>query len=249
VVAGTKKLFLESGMNDFIAKPIEFSELNKVLSKWLPENKKKTGVTNEDYNSNETSFLADWKEDCLNLGAAKQRYCGEDEYLNVLRVYAKHTPALLDAIRNPIPERLNDYAITVHGIKGSSYSICADEVGHIAEGLEAAAKRGNFGYVAERNGVFIESVETLINKFCKLLDKRAAHSEKPIAAAPSEENLRLLLESCEHYDAAAMEHAMERLESCEYDAKSDMIIWLREQIDMLEYDGVINRLKLELSKH
>jgi HPt (histidine-containing phosphotransfer) domain-containing protein len=37
---GMKAMFLKSGMNDFIPKPIEATELNQVLTLWLPDNKK-----------------------------------------------------------------------------------------------------------------------------------------------------------------------------------------------------------------
>jgi signal transduction histidine kinase/CheY-like chemotaxis protein len=36
-VTGAKELFLESGMDDFIYKPIDAGELNRVLGKWLPK--------------------------------------------------------------------------------------------------------------------------------------------------------------------------------------------------------------------
>ena len=38
-VEGTRELFLRSGMNDFISKPIEVKELNRVLTRWLPADK------------------------------------------------------------------------------------------------------------------------------------------------------------------------------------------------------------------
>jgi len=38
-VSGTKEMFLENGFNDFLAKPIELAELNKVIKKWIPKSK------------------------------------------------------------------------------------------------------------------------------------------------------------------------------------------------------------------
>jgi response regulator of citrate/malate metabolism len=32
-------MFLQSGMNDFLSKPLEFNEIERVLQKWLPSDK------------------------------------------------------------------------------------------------------------------------------------------------------------------------------------------------------------------
>jgi CheY-like chemotaxis protein len=39
-----REMFLESGMNDFVAKPIEIKELVSKIRKWLPDEKIKKGV-------------------------------------------------------------------------------------------------------------------------------------------------------------------------------------------------------------
>jgi signal transduction histidine kinase/CheY-like chemotaxis protein len=36
VISGARELFLANGMNDFLAKPIDANDLNKILAKWLP---------------------------------------------------------------------------------------------------------------------------------------------------------------------------------------------------------------------
>jgi CheY-like chemotaxis protein len=38
--AGMREMFLERGMNDFLAKPIEIAKLDAIMEKWIPEEKK-----------------------------------------------------------------------------------------------------------------------------------------------------------------------------------------------------------------
>jgi CheY-like chemotaxis protein len=38
-ISGMRELFLSSGMNDFVSKPIELEELDKILKTWLPPDK------------------------------------------------------------------------------------------------------------------------------------------------------------------------------------------------------------------
>jgi CheY-like chemotaxis protein len=39
VVGDVRDMFLQSGMNDFLSKPLEFREIERVLQKWLPSHK------------------------------------------------------------------------------------------------------------------------------------------------------------------------------------------------------------------
>ena len=38
-IVGMREIYLESGMNDFISKPIEIKEMNRVLLQYLPKEK------------------------------------------------------------------------------------------------------------------------------------------------------------------------------------------------------------------
>jgi signal transduction histidine kinase/CheY-like chemotaxis protein len=51
-VSGTKEMFLANGMNDFISKPIELRRLEAVMSKWIPAEKKKIFVFENQENLN-----------------------------------------------------------------------------------------------------------------------------------------------------------------------------------------------------
>jgi CheY-like chemotaxis protein len=39
-MAGQKEIFLQHGINDFIAKPIDVRRLDEILERWLPEEKR-----------------------------------------------------------------------------------------------------------------------------------------------------------------------------------------------------------------
>jgi CheY-like chemotaxis protein len=39
VVGDARDMFLQNGMNDFLSKPLEFHEIERVMRKWLPSHK------------------------------------------------------------------------------------------------------------------------------------------------------------------------------------------------------------------
>ncbi|MDR2617322.1 MAG: response regulator [Treponema sp.] len=181
----------------------------------------------------------------MDFPAGLKRYGTEDIYLRILQSYLTHSPELLEKLRSLTRETLPDYAITVHGLKGASYGICAAAIGKEAEELEFAAKAGDYEKVNSKNAAFIAKVETTLEGLKKLLQSAAEEkgSEKRKAAAPDSALLEKLLDASKRFKPAIMEDVMTELESCEYESGGELIPWLREQIDTLEYDAVREKLE------
>jgi hypothetical protein len=182
----------------------------------------------------------------LDFAEGVKRYGSQDVYLRILQSYLTHTPKLLDKLRSLTRETLPDYAITVHGLKGASYGICAGPIGKDAEELEHAAKAGDYEAVNSKNAAFLAKVEESLENLGKLL-KAAAESDnqekKRTAAAPDRALLEKLLDASKRFKPAIMDEVMAELEGWEYEAGGDLIPWLREQIDNLEYDAVREKLE------
>ena len=109
--------------------------------------------------------------DGLDLGKGVERFSGDEEsYRQVLRSYAANTRSLLESVKNVTQDSLAEYAITVHGIKGSSRGIHADLAGDKAEALEQASKAGDFGFVSDNNREFADIVERLLSDLDNMLN-------------------------------------------------------------------------------
>ncbi|MDR2784299.1 MAG: hypothetical protein LBB83_00120, partial [Treponema sp.] len=39
-ISGMREMFLENGFNDYLSKPIDMAELDKLVAVWIPENLK-----------------------------------------------------------------------------------------------------------------------------------------------------------------------------------------------------------------
>ncbi|MDR2434832.1 MAG: response regulator [Treponema sp.] len=244
-IAGMKEMFLENGFNDYLSKPIEITRLNDIMDIWIPAHKKMRQERTEEEKS--SLLPPDILVDGIDLAAGKERY-GEESYLEVLRSYSIHTPALLEKMRKltkaPLEgERIRDYIITVHGLKGSAYGVCAGETAKLAGGLEHAARNGNLRFIEANNGRFLESSETLLQNIRNLLEEITGPAEaRPRLPEPDKDLLAELLEACKHYRISVMEKTLLRLEENEYESGGELIVWLREQLDNLEYDAIAERL-------
>jgi hypothetical protein len=180
----------------------------------------------------------------IDLTAGKDRFCDEDAYLQILHSYCVHTLPLLEKLKDVSEETLKDYAVTVHGIKGSSCGIFAMAVGKEAEMLEFAAKAGDIELVKAKNDAFIANVERLLSDLNSLLlDLKMDETDKPEKPCPDDALLEKLLLASKKFMLPEMEKIMSELESYKYRRDADLVFWLREQVDNLEYETIQKRLE------
>jgi PAS domain S-box-containing protein len=250
-LTGNERMFLANGFTAFISKPIDVMHLDAVLNTWI-RNKQ-----SEDTIKKAEIELSNLKKEDKNAGAldnvlvagvdieqGKERYNGETAYLDILRSWCRHTPVLLEKMKKPTKENLPEYTVTVHGLKGSSYGIIADEIGKKAQELESFAKAGELAKIRAANDSFIKMTESLLADLQELLHKADAEKgAKKKIPSPDPVLLANLLDAAKRYKSTIMEEVLEYLESYDYESGGDLIPWLREQTDNLEYEAICERLE------
>jgi HPt (histidine-containing phosphotransfer) domain-containing protein len=191
----------------------------------------------------------DVRVDGLDIDEGLSRYDNEDIYYGVLRTYVQSTPQLLNKIRIISRDKLPEYAITIHGIKGSSYGVCAMTAGKCAERLEGAAKRDDLETVLSENNDFIRMMERLLARIRDFIEGPAKNEEagRPKAFAPDRQTLEKIFVACKQFDINAMDQHLMELEGIEYEYGGDLVTWLREQMDNLEYDAIKEQLAKTLT--
>jgi two-component system, sensor histidine kinase and response regulator len=257
-VSGMKEMFLNEGFDDFLAKPIETLRLREIMKNWIPpekqiEKKEEESIISDKHEekAEQPDIFKDIVIDGIDLKKGQEMF-PENKYLDVLRAWCMHTPALLEKLRVLTDGQLGDedigeYTIAVHGLKGSSYGICAQNIGKKAEILEAASRRKDIEFVRANNKILLEEAVDMHQKLEKLLASAAEHSTaKPSAKSPDPELLKQFLDACKQFKSSLMEEILEKIDSFKYESGGDLVQWLREQMDNLEYDAMEQRLTEEL---
>ncbi len=168
-----------------------------------------------------------------------ERFGSQNVFIDVLRSYVVNTRPLLDTLREYLAEgNFEDYTIAIHGIKGSSYAIFAQEAGKLAEELEKAAKAGDFDTVRASHGIFERTEMLLLDDIDQVLKEINGSTKKPLASEPDAELLRELKEACEAFDMDRVDAAMAELESFRYTSGEELVLWLREQIDNMAFEEI-----------
>jgi len=153
-VVGMREMFIGSGFNDYISKPIDVSKLNEILDHWIPKEKKETGSKNCDPESisplpTTHSLLPVIPNVDTAKGVAMLR--GRmDIYKKVLSMFCEDVDARLAQLQTmPEADTLPTFIIQVHSLKSVTASIGAQEVSSHAAGLEAAGKAADMTFIRE----------------------------------------------------------------------------------------------------
>lgn len=106
----------------------------------------------------------------IDYQAGLAQYQMEKIYNRILGTYLKSVPDLLDKLAGFTEESLQDYIITVHGLKGASYGVQANHLGDLAKDLEFAGKEGNTSFIAENNQHLIDEAYALLARLQVYMD-------------------------------------------------------------------------------
>ena len=245
-IVGNEEIFLGKGFQAFISKPIDLARLDTVLRQWvrnkeaealLPDHMKNitTGSVNE-----RQILLEDIPGLNIDSGIAHFGY-NEEAYINVLYSYVKNTRPLLEIIEGVNSENLNRYAVTVHGIKGSSRGILAQNVANKAEALERAAIAGDFDFIYSTNQRFLGLINQLLNDIEAAI-KKTGISNKPVRDKPEYDHLSRLLAACESYDIDEIDAVMAEIEIYDYTMDEGLSEWLRDNIDQGKYRVIADKI-------
>jgi Signal transduction histidine kinase len=245
-IQGTDKMFYEHDFQAFVTKPIDIMEMDSVLRKWVYDRNRDKHVSD----TPDSSPLEDEEIEIeINIPGVDSKkglslYAGDTGiYLPLLRSYIKNTPSTLEKLKNVTAENLPGYVISVHGLKGTSAGIGAEEVRAQALELENLSRAGDLQGVLAKNDKLLADAQVIVANVKEWLDKNDVHDAKPRKKAPDRELLVHLRESCESYDMDGIEETMKELESFDYDEEADLVKWIREMIDISKMGDVAKRLK------
>lgn len=163
-IIGTKEMFLNEGMNDFLAKPIKLSMLHEIVGRWLPKEKQLAQMTEE-----EREIVEDTPTDCIEISAVDtvlglQRVGGDFQtYIDILRMYykdgVKRSPSISEFYKE---KKLNDFKIEVHALKSASASIGALGISEEARVLEEAAIQGDWVKIDKSTTEFLTNFKLVL---------------------------------------------------------------------------------------
>jgi len=258
-IVGNEAMFLNEGFQAFITKPIEVAKLDIVIREWVRDKEQEHLYLEQQKELDEQaphgrsefvgsdiekSDIKNLDIESLNVEKGIERFGGdENSYFGILRSYAANTPALIESVKDVSRDNLASYAITVHGIRGSSLGICANALAAAAEALEKAAQAGDYDFVITHNAAFLETADKLLAEIDGILLRVYKDNSKPKMDRPDEKELLKLLKACMNYDMDGADKAMAEIERYEYENDDGLAVWLREKVEQMNFSQIVEKLE------
>lgn len=180
-IAGAREMFIKEGFNDFVAKPVESSVLQRTLKRHLPADKLKT------IDEAERILMEAKKEESVSTSSASEgelvigdldiskgiMYCGNQEnYIEILTSQRDSGKDIIAQVQD-LYEKADwkNYIIVVHGIKSSMMSIGAVKLSEMAKALEFAGKGQDFDFIRREHATMVKEFERVMEILfeCKYL--------------------------------------------------------------------------------
>ncbi|MFP4417995.1 MAG: response regulator [Chitinispirillaceae bacterium] len=154
----------KAGMNDYISKPIDFSDLRPLLEKWLGSSVRYVGGENTGLSEQKNKFHS---RPVFNKEALTNRLMGDHEMLStIISVFNEKTPQIIDELETAIRAGHSKECIQLsHSLKGVAANVGAERLSAVASAIEKAGKAGLINR-------FDELFEELVLEF-KLFKKAA----------------------------------------------------------------------------
>ena len=228
-LAGQAEIFLESGFDDFISKPIDIRQLNIVLNKHIrdkqpPEVLEAARAKRAGADSGDTST-----ED-------KKKPAVDPRFAEIFARDARKSLAVLDEISEKgdysSEENIKTYVINVHGMKSALANVGETKLSEIAQRLEKAGRDGEIKLIESETPTFLLSLRDFVNELVPVADTSEEDNK-----ATTEEDREYLIEKLGELKAVCAEYNKKKAK--------EIVTQLREK----EWSRPVNELLNVISEH
>lgn len=224
-INGAKEMFIKEGMNDFVAKPIEITDITNKLRRWLPKDKIISLNGEVKTARKDEVFLPD-KIEGLDLAEALRLLGSKTLFRNVLKEFFCTIDKKSASIDQHLAEgKIHDYTIEVHALKSSSRQIGAEDVSMLAAELEKAGNEDNRSFITEKTPLLLEKYRKfkaiLAPIFPECCSEKEKHSAYPDKTAALLENLK---KAIENFDTLEIDEGVNNIAEFDYPEEQSRLL-------------------------
>ena len=257
---GSRENFLAAGFNDFLGKPVQGRDFQKMLQKWLPENLIEEVEKNGEGSVPLDTVLIpkDFSEQAQKLHSynidveqAVENAGDFENWFNVTKTFTRLiSKNASDIEKDLINGDYKNFTILVHALKSSARIIGADKLSKSAEELEMLGKdiqaqNGNFeeilGQIQVKTGKMLSEYREFEGILASVLEEPLSSSkEKKLMTVDEFEGIKAsILQACDSCDLEKIEKEMEKIKGSYLSQEVNLDIEaLTDAIDQIDFEKI-----------
>jgi signal transduction histidine kinase/CheY-like chemotaxis protein len=238
-VSGMREMFLQNGFDDYLSKPIELNKLDRLLRKWIPEEKKEKVSPAVALTERGSGMCIDGVDIARGITMSGG---GQAAYRKVLSSFRKDALERLPQLEHvPTEQEIALFTINVHALKSAAATIGATAVSEEAAEMEKAGKAGDINAIKQGLDFFHRDLKKLAEDIGSELETTVC--TKTDSGDAVRENAPLftaLRTALEQELPATIYSIISELENKEFDAKTMEIIKnISDSVLMAEFEAAI----------
>lgn len=247
-IKGTRESLLREGFDEYLGKPINIHQLERLFIKYIPKEKIVYEAIDNNTAQLDSSEIAYLKDSLPTVNVENGIYnCGGkiEDYLKILKITYDYGEKQLKELDNSWAEKdYNYYVIKIHALKSTLLNIGAADLSEKARQQELQGKAREYDYIDEHIEPFkaeyrelIEDIRSILAHY-KMLDTAKETSE--IDEKFSTQIFKNISHSIDNFDFAKV---FDILEECKNYSFSDSHKNLLDQIEELMNDLSVDEIQ------
>jgi signal transduction histidine kinase/CheY-like chemotaxis protein len=237
-VSGMREMFLEKGFNDFLAKPIDVSKMDEILTTWIPKEKRvvngEQGTERPEQKKTETALTISGVDTGRGIAMTGGTVTAYKQVLALFRKDAQDRLPLLQTV--PESDDLPSFITQVHALKSASASLGAADVAEKAARLEAAGKTRDMEYIRGNLDNFAQRLAELAFNIGAVLEPESPQSSGDSPSLPIP-RLKELADAIQLRNTATIDSILEELMRQPFDSKAKEILeQISDEVLVAEYE-------------
>ena len=206
-VSGDRERLLAAGFTDYLSKPVNVEEMERMMIKYLPEDSIVMAGDEAPDEDDELSKLPPLIFDCPQLDAKKGiDYCGDaEDYIYALETYAFSVDAKANQIETDLKNGdIENYTLNVHSLKSTSGAIGAMDLFEKAKVLEHAAECRQSEVLKRETPFLLKDYRALKDVIKRIVGQFESDEDASVAPLEvvEEERSRMLTKALEEAERA-----------------------------------------------
>lgn len=242
-VSGAREMFFEEGFDEFVSKPIEMAELERVLRKVLPKSMiryAEKGYETERHTDGSNGELSERMQDETIPGHSRiellekagihtktgLQYCLNDTafYDELLMKFASDAERKLEEIESFFGRRdWENYCIMVHALKSTARMTGADTLSDLAKALEDAAKKADAEYIGAHHEELLKKYRETVQNIRDIFGEEDGGKEQKeyleISDSEFQNKLNEIDDALNTFEAEKAKKLIEQMEGFVYGGK------------------------------